>query len=63
MAVPVSMQCLERANIHSSVTRFMVPIGASLNMDGFALYEAIAIIFIATLNGITATPVEIVTLL
>ena len=56
------MQCLSRANVHSSVTRFMVPIGASLNMDGFALYEAIAIIFIASLNGMVATPVQLVTL-
>ena len=34
------------------VSRFVLPIGATINMDGTALYEAIAAIFIAQVNNI-----------
>jgi Na+/H+-dicarboxylate symporter len=37
------------------VVRFCLPIGATINMDGTALYEAVAAIFIAQLNGIYPT--------
>merc|ERR1712096_546709 len=33
------------------ISRFVLPIGATVNMDGSALYEAIAAIFIAQMNG------------
>lgn len=51
--LPVSIQCLEENNhVNSHVVRFMLPIGATINMDGTALYEAVAAIFIAQLRGI-----------
>jgi Na+/H+-dicarboxylate symporter len=42
----------ENNGIDRRVTRFVVAIGATVNMDGTALYEAIAAIFIAQMNGI-----------
>jgi len=52
--LPVSIQCLEEKNhVNSNVVRFMLPIGATINMDGTALYEAVAAIFIAQLRGIS----------
>ncbi|XP_055537864.1 excitatory amino acid transporter 3-like [Wyeomyia smithii] len=51
--LPVTMQCLEEKNhIDPRVSRFVLPIGATINMDGTALYEAVAAIFIAQLRGL-----------
>ena len=51
--LPVTFRCLEE-NLHIDrrVTRFILPIGATINMDGTALYEAVAPIFIAQMNDI-----------
>lgn len=43
------------------MTRFVVAVGATVNMDGTALYEAVAAIFIAQLNGISLGFVEVIT--
>jgi Na+/H+-dicarboxylate symporter len=41
--LPVTIQCLEEKNgIDPRVARFALPIGAAINMDGTALYEAVA---------------------
>ncbi|XP_048376937.2 excitatory amino acid transporter 2-like isoform X2 [Stegostoma tigrinum] len=60
--LPVTFRCLEE-NLHidKRVTRFVLPIGATINMDGTALYEAVAAIFIAQMNGITLDPGQIIT--
>lgn len=51
--MPITMRNLEVNNkIDVRVTRFMLPLGATINMDGTALYEAIAALFIAQLNNV-----------
>lgn len=51
--LPVTIQCVEQKNnVDSRVSRFVLPIGATINMDGTALYEAVACLFIAQLRGI-----------
>lgn len=53
-SLPVSMHCLEGANkIDQRVSRFVMPIGATINMDGTALYEAVAAIYISQLRNIS----------
>ncbi len=50
--LPVTIECLEkRVGISNKVTSFVVPLGATVNMDGTALYEAVAAVFIAQVYG------------
>ncbi|CAL1545023.1 unnamed protein product [Lymnaea stagnalis] len=50
--LPLTMDCLVNKNkININVVRFVAPVGATINMDGTALYEAVACIFIAQVNA------------
>jgi proton glutamate symport protein len=50
-ALPLTLDCAEtRAGIRNRVGSFVVPLGATVNMDGTALYEAVAVLFIAQLH-------------
>lgn len=51
--MPITMRCVEQhLHVKSDVAGFVVPLGTTINMDGTALYEAIAALFIANLVGI-----------
>ncbi|KPL01967.1 MAG: sodium:dicarboxylate symporter [candidate division Zixibacteria bacterium SM23_73_2] len=51
--LPVTMECVEKKNLVSQkASSFVLPLGATINMDGTALYEAVAAIFIAQSFGI-----------
>jgi Na+/H+-dicarboxylate symporter len=60
--LPITFRCLEENNkVDKRVTRFMLPLGATINMDGTALYQTIATVFIAQLNSIEFTVGQYVT--
>merc|ERR1711972_326540 len=60
--LPITMRNLEVNNkVDERVTRFMLPLGATINMDGTALYEAVCALFIAQLEGINLSFGEIIT--
>ncbi|XP_059203599.1 excitatory amino acid transporter 3-like [Centropristis striata] len=61
--LPLTFQCCEeRLKIDKRVTRFMLPIGTNINMDGTALYEVVAAVFIAQLNHIPLDISQLVTI-
>lgn len=46
--LPLTLTCVEeRAGISNRISSFVLPLGATINMDGTALYEAVAVLFIA----------------
>ncbi len=54
--LPVTMECAEKkAGVSKRSTEFVLPLGATINMDGTALYEAAAAIFIAQAIGVEMT--------
>ncbi len=51
--LPVTMRCVEdNAGVSGRTTGFVLPLGATVNMDGTALYECVAVIFIAQAFGV-----------
>jgi Na+/H+-dicarboxylate symporter len=50
--LPVTMECAEEnLGVSSEVSSFVLPLGATINMDGTALYQGVAAIFIAQIYG------------
>ncbi|CAI5440622.1 unnamed protein product [Caenorhabditis angaria] len=60
-SLPVTFRCLNNLGIDPRVTKFVLPVGAMVNMDGTALYEATASIFIAQMNGMNLSIGQIIT--
>lgn len=50
--LPVTMECARENEVDDRAVRFVLPLGSTVNMDGTALYEAVAAIFIAQAYGI-----------
>ena len=52
--LPVSMNSAEQAGVSKRVTSFVLPLGATVNMDGTALYECVVVIFIAQIYALVS---------
>ena len=51
--LPLTMQCItRRAGVSKKISSFTLPLGATMNMDGTALFECIVVVFLAQLFGI-----------
>ena len=54
--LPVTMRCIqENAGVSKKPASFTLPLGATVNMDGTALYECVAVMFVAQVMGIEMT--------
>ncbi len=62
--LPITMDCvINNDKVEPKVANFVLPIGATVNMDGTALYEAVAVIFIVQAYGIELTFVQLIIVL
>ncbi|AFN73809.1 sodium:dicarboxylate symporter [Melioribacter roseus P3M-2] len=62
--LPITMECvINNDKVEPKVANFVLPIGATVNMDGTALYEAVAVIFIAQAYGIELTFIQLIIVL
>jgi len=54
--LPVTMECVEEnMGVSKNVASFVLPIGATVNMDGTSLYQAVAVVFLAQLHMVDLT--------
>ena len=57
--LPFSNECCEKMGVSNTVRSFVLPLGATVNMDGTAVFQGICALFIANVYGITLTPTQI----
>ena len=61
-ALPLNMECVEKLGARRDVTSFVLPLGATINMDGTAIYQGVCAVFIACCYGVNLTLGEMVTI-
>lgn len=59
VTLPYNMEAARKIGVSDEVYGITLPIGATINMDGTALYQALSAMFIAQLFGITLTPYQL----
>ncbi len=57
--MPVTIQSARQLGVPDSIANLVVPLGATMNMAGTALYQAVAILFLAQLAGVELTGIQI----
>ena len=61
--LPVTMECTERnLGVPGQIASFALPLGATINMDGTALYQGVSTVFIAQVYGLSLSPAQQLTI-
>jgi Na+/H+-dicarboxylate symporter len=60
--LPINLECTEELGVHREIGSFVLPLGATINMDGTAIYQGVSAVFIATCFGIDLTFAQMVTI-
>ncbi|SEG32782.1 Na+/H+-dicarboxylate symporter [Butyrivibrio sp. Su6] len=60
--LPINMECTEKLGASREVSSFVLPLGATINMDGTAIYQGVCAIFIASCYGINLTFSQMLTI-
>lgn len=58
--MPITLKCVRASGVSDRTVGFVIPIGTTVNMDGTALYEAVAVIFIAQCLGLDLSGAQLV---
>ncbi len=61
-ALPFNLECTERLGARREVASFVLPLGATINMDGTAIYQGVCAVFIATAYGVSLSLGDMVTI-
>ena len=61
--LPINMECTEELGADRDVSSFVLPLGATINMDGTAIYQGVCVIFIASCFGISLTLPQMLTII
>ena len=61
--LPINMECTEKLGAKKEIAAFVLPLGATINMDGTAIYQGICAIFIASCYGIHLTLGQMLTII
>ncbi|MBR4702640.1 MAG: dicarboxylate/amino acid:cation symporter [Oscillospiraceae bacterium] len=60
--LPINMECTEKLGADKSISSFVLPLGATINMDGTAIYQGVCAVFIASCFGISLTFPQMLTI-
>ena len=60
--LPLNLECAEKLGAKRDIASFVLPLGATINMDGTAIYQGVCAVFIATCFGIDLTLTEMMTI-
>ena len=61
--LPINMECTEKLGVSREISSFILPLGATINMDGTAIYQGVCAIFIASCYGIHLTLPQMLTII
>ena len=60
--LPINLKCTQKLGASKEVSSFVLPLGATINMDGTAIYQGVCAVFIASCYGISLTPSQMLTI-
>ena len=61
-SLPLNLECVESLGARRDIASFVLPLGATINMDGTAIYQGVCVVFIARCFGVELTAGQLVTI-
>lgn len=61
--LPFNMECTQKLGARKEISSFVLPLGATINMDGTAIYQGVSVVFIAQIFGMNLTVSQQITII